>query len=305
MEEKSLYIQSMNSRKPVFNKGLNFTKSWVVALAFVPNALLAAVTGTTDSWPSHAGTLDGVRYSALSQIDTLNVGNLIEEFSIPTGVNGSHMGAPLVVGSTLYVVTPFPNSLVAYDLSTGAVKWTFAPKIRGYAFGVNCCDTVNRGASYANGLIVFNTLDDTTVAVDAVTGLQKWQTVLADPTTGVTTNGATLIVPDKSRPGQSLVIVGSSSGEMGVRGWVKALDLATGALRWTAYTTGPDADVMITANTKPFYAKDKGKDLGISSWQGAGDKWQQGGSSVWGYFTYDDANDLLFYGTSQPGVWNA
>ena len=199
---------------------------------------------------------------------------------------------------------PFPNVLTAYDLSTGKTKWTYTPTVNRYAFGVNCCDTVNRGPAYANGLVVYNTLDDTTVAVNALTGKQVWRTTLADPHTGVTTNGATLIVPNKAKPGSSLVIVGSSSGEMGVRGWVKALDLATGALVWTAYTTGSDKDVMINPNTyQSFYAKDKAGDQGISSWET--NKWQQGGSSVWGYITYDATNDLLFYGTSQPGVWNA
>ena len=166
---------------------------------------------------------------------------------------------------------------------------------------------MNRGPAYKNNLIVYTTLDDTTVAVDATTGLKVWQTTLDDPKTGVTTNGAVLIVPDKSDPTntKSLVIVGSSSGEMGVRGWVKALDLATGVLKWTAYTTGPDVDVKIdpTYYSTSLYNSGKGADLGQTSWDGT--KWQQGGSSVWGYFTYDDTNDLLFYGTSQPGVWNA
>lgn len=266
-------------------------------------------TGTSAEWTSHGGTLDGTHYSELDDINLTTIGTtalpkLVEEFSFQTNVNGSHMGTPLVVGSTLYVVTPYPNKLVAYDLATGATKWTFAPSIKSYAFGVNCCDTVNRGPAYANGLIVFNTLDDTTVAVNATTGAQVWRTTLDDPRTGVTTNGATLIVPNQAKPGSWLVIVGSSSGEMAVRGWVKALDLATGAIQWTAYTTGPDADVLIGPSYSPFYAKDKsGPDQGVSSWDG--DKWKQGGSSVWGYMTYDATNDLLFYGTSQPGVWNA
>ena len=265
-------------------------------------------TGTTANWTSHGGTLEGIHYSELADINLGTIGTLakpqlVEEFAFQTGVNGSHMGTPLVVGTTLYVVTPFPNKLVAYNLTNGSILWTFTPHVRPYAFGVNCCDTVNRGPAYANGLVVYNTLDDTTVAVDATSGAQVWQTTLADPHTGVTTNGATLIVPNQAVPGSWLVIVGSSSGEMGVRGWVKALDLMTGALKWTAYTTGSDADVMIGANYKPFYLKDKGVDQGISSWDA--DKWKQGGSSAWGYMTYDSTNDLLFYGTSQPGVWNA
>ena len=62
------------------------------------------------------------------------------------------------------------------------------------------------------------------------------------------------------------VLVGNSGGEMGVRGWVTALDENTGASVWRAYATGPDADVLIGANFKPFYDSLKGKDLGVKSW---------------------------------------
>jgi len=287
-------------------------------LMTLSTAGLAQVPGTTAvgtgaSWTSHGGTLDGIRFSALTDVTTSNAATLQLERSLQTGVNGSHMGAPLVVGSTLYVVTPFPNKLIAYDLTTGATKWTFTPSVNHYAFGVNCCDTVNRGPAYAatgtgTGLIVYTTLDDTVIAVrdDATTGTQVWRTTLADVKTGVTTNGSVLIVPNKASVGNSIVVVGSSSGEMAVRGWLQALDLATGRLMWKAYTTGPDSDVLIDGTYNAFYAKDRGTDLGKSSWnQGAGDIWQQGGSSVWNNVTYDAANDLLFYGTSQPGTWNA
>jgi len=289
----------------LLSMGLSSTGAWAATTA----------PGTGAQWTTHGGTLAGTRYSELDQINTANIGRLVEEFSFQTGVNGSHMGAPLVVGGILYAVTPFPNKLVAYDLGNGgAIKWTFTPSVNRYAFGVNCCDTVNRGPAYGTtstgrGLIVYNTLDATTVAVDAITGAQVWRTTLDNPRTGVTTNGHALIVPNKaaSAPANSsLVIVGSSSGEMAVRGWVQALDLDTGALKWKAYSTGSDADVKILSSYKAFYPKDQGTDQGIYSWDnGNGAKWRQGGSSVWGYFTYDVANDLLFYGTSQPGVWNA
>jgi alcohol dehydrogenase (cytochrome c) len=107
--------------------------------------------------------------------------------------------------------------------------------------------------------------------------------------------GAPIIVGDN-------VIVGDSGGETGVRGWIQALDLATGKPVWKAYNTGSDKDVLIGPNFHPYYAKDQGTDLGKSTWPT--DMWQQGGSTVWGWLTYDPKTKLLFYGTSQPGVWN-
>ncbi len=286
-------------------------------------AAQAVDSGGAD-WTTFGGQTQGLSYSTLTDITPSNVAGLKEEFSLPTGVYGSHNGGPLVVNdpasntSTLYVVTPFPNYLEAYDLKTGKLKWTYKPQEDKFARGVNCCDTTNRGAAYYNGKIIYSLLDNHVVAVDAKTGKQLWKSVsLADPRTGVTMTGAPVIAPDKANPtNKQRVIVGSVSGEMGIRGWVKGLDLATGKLEWTAYTTGPDKDVGINVNPsvpfKPFYPKDQGTNVGVTSWPtgpGAGvDKYKptyvNGGSSVWSWLTYDPDTDLVFYGTSQPGVWN-
>jgi alcohol dehydrogenase (cytochrome c) len=261
------------------------------------SAGLFSATALAAEWTTPGGTLDGQRYSALNNINATNVGTLVEDFSVDTGAKGSHMGEPLVVGSTLYVVTPFPNKLIAYDLANkGAILWTYTPKANKYAKGVNCCDAVNRGAAYSNGKIVFNVLDNTTVAVDAVKGTELWRNTTADVHSGVTMAGAPIIVNGK-------VIVGTVSGEMGVRGWVLALDLATGKELWRGYNTGPDKDVLINSQTKlPYTTPGKNTDLGQKSWPG--NTWQQGGSSAWAYLTYDKDTDTVFYGTSQPGVWN-
>jgi PQQ-dependent dehydrogenase (methanol/ethanol family) len=247
-------------------------------------------------WATPAGSVQGTRFSTLTDINTANVGGLVEEFAFATGNRASHQGQPLVVGSRMYVVTPFPNKLVALDLSNrGLVLWTYTPSVNQFARGVACCDLVNRGAVYADGKVIFNSLDDTTIAVDAVTGKQVWRTKLGDPTTGETLTGAPIVAKQS-------VIVGNAGGELGVRGWVQALNLKTGKVLWKAYNTGPDADVKITANTKPYYAKDRGSDLGATSWPGT--MWKQGGSTSWAWFTYDPELNLVYYGTGNPGVWN-
>jgi PQQ-dependent dehydrogenase (methanol/ethanol family) len=99
------------------------------------------------------------------------------------------------------------------------------------------------------------------------------------------------------------VIVGNSGGEMGVRGWLTALDAGSGRIAWRAYATGPDKDVLIGPRFKPFYAKDRGQDLGIHTWPG--EAWKQGGASAWGWLSYDPTLNLIYYGTSNPGPWNS
>jgi PQQ-dependent dehydrogenase (methanol/ethanol family) len=257
---------------------------------------VVAAQGADGQWTTPAGTPQGTRYSNLTEITPNNAHSLVEEFSFPTGATASHQGQPLVVGHVMYVVTPFPDKLIAIDLTHPATAlWTFDPHARGYARGVACCDIDNRGAAYFNGKIIYNTLDATTVAVDATTGQLLWKTQLGNPRTGETVTGAPLIVNGK-------VIIGNAGGELGVRGWVQALDAQTGKSLWKAYSTGPDADVLIGANFHAFYAKDRGSNLGSSTWPGA--MWQQGGATTWGWITYDPELNLVYYGTSNPGVWN-
>ena len=71
--------------------------------------------------------------------------------------------------------------------------------------------------------------------------------------------------------------------------------MVTGREVWRAYSTGPDADVRIGASFKPFYAKDQGRDLVVSTWPGS--LWKQGGSTSWAWLTYDPDTKLLFQGT--------
>ena len=249
-------------------------------------------------WHLPLGDYAGTRYSPLDQITTQNVKELKVATTFSTGIPRGHEGNPLVVGSTMYVNTPFPNVLFALNLDDpgGPLRWSYAPNPDPRAVGVACCDVVNRGASYADGKIVYNTLDGHTVAVDAESGVEIWKTRLANPDLGETITMAPLIVKDK-------VIVGNSGGELGVRGWVTGLDLSSGEIAWRAYNTGPDADVLIGAGFRAFYAKDRGRDLGVTTWPP--DQWKLGGSTVWGWITYDPGLDLIYYGTGNPGVWNA
>ncbi|WP_280173499.1 methanol/ethanol family PQQ-dependent dehydrogenase [Hyphomicrobium sp. CS1GBMeth3] len=238
------------------------------------------------------------RFSALDQINAKNVANLQVVSTFSTGLNKGHEAAPIVVGTTLYFVTPYPNVLYALDITKPGMplKWKFEPKPEAASQGVACCDVVNRGASYSDGRIYFNTLDGQTLAVDAESGKEVWRTKLGDITVGETITMAPLVAKDK-------VIVGNSGGEMGVRGWATALDAATGKIVWKAYSTGPDSEVLIGPDYKPFYDKEKGKDLGVTTWPA--DMWKQGGGTVWGWVSFDPELNLIYYGTSNPGPWNS
>ena len=111
------------------------------------------------------------RYSGLDQINTGNVKELKVAWTFSTGVNRGQEAAPLVVGDTMYVVTPYPNILYALDLTkNGAAKWKYEPKPASAAQGVACCDVVNRGAVFDDGKDLLQHARRHTRRVDAKTG---------------------------------------------------------------------------------------------------------------------------------------
>jgi alcohol dehydrogenase (cytochrome c) len=248
-------------------------------------------------WVRPAKNYASTRFSGLTEITADNARNLRLAWTFETGILRGQEAAPLVVNNTMYIVTPFPNYLYALDLTKpGApMKWTYKPGPIAAAQGVACCDVVNRGASYADGKIVYNTLDDHTVAVDAATGKEVWKTKVGEINLGESMTMAPLIVKNK-------VLVGNSGGEFGIRGWLTALDLGSGKIVWRAYHTGPDSAVRIGKRFKPFYAADRKPDLGVKTWPG--DTWKIGGAGMWGWISYDPKLNLIYYGSANPGPWN-
>jgi lanthanide-dependent methanol dehydrogenase len=260
-------------------------------------ALAAQHIGPSGEWQMPAGDYANSRYSELAQITPSNAKNLRAAWTFSTGVLRGHEGQPLVTGNTMYVVTPYPNVSYALDLATEGqpLKWKARPENAQTAVGLACCDVVNRGAAFADGRIFYNLLDGHTVAIEAATGKLLWRTPMGQLAKGETMTMAPIVVKGK-------VIVGSSGGEMGVRGWIAALDAVSGKPLWKAYNIGPDADIKVGARFKHFYATDTSPNQGATSWPST--TWQQGGATVWGWISYDPALDLIYHGTSNPGPWN-
>ena len=265
------------------------------AVAAGARAAPAAAAQEDGQWSMPAKDYASTRYSALTDDQRrATPPRLHPVWTFSTGVLGGHEGQPLVVGDTMYVVTPWPNVLYAFDLTKEGypLRWKYRPDVSANAIGVSCCDTVNRGAAYADGKIVYNLLDGHTVALDAKTGHELWNTQVADVASGETVTMAPLVVKDR-------VIVGASGGEFGIYGWIKGLDLKTGSVVWTGHNIGPDAGML--AKPGDFNAPyDSGADLGARSWPG--ETWRTGGAPVWGWVSYDPELDLVYYGTGNAAT---
>lgn len=257
---------------------------------------LAQLQENPDNWVMPAGNYNNQRYSVLNEIDKTNVASLNMAWSFSTGVLRGHEGNSLVLNNTMYVHTPFPNTVYALDLNhDGAIKWKYEPK-QSYdeTVPVMCCDTVNRGLAYAQGKIFLNQADTTLVALDANDGSVIWSDKRDDPSTGATSTGAAFVFKNK-------VLVGISGSEFGIRGYVQAYDL-DGNTQYKAYSTGPDDEMLIDPKHTLSMLKPVGKDSSIKSWQG--DQWKIGGGVTWGWFSYDPDLNLFYYGTANPSTWN-
>jgi len=269
----------------------------LVAVTTVAGAQAAAPAVQGD-WTMPGRTADLQRYSPLTQITRLNVKNLHAAWQFSTGVLRGHEGAPLVIGSVMYVHTAFPNIVYALDLTKPGAPmiWKHEPQQPAEAIPIACCDLVNRGLAYhPSGKLFIELLAGDLLALDAKTGKQLWRVPNADFKQGSTMTNAPLVVHD-------VVIAGISGGEFGVRGRVTAFDVNTGKEVWRGYSTGPDADVKISGVPNANYPSHQGKDLGVSTWQG--DEWMRGGGTTWGWYSYDPALNLFYYGSGNPGTWN-
>ena len=252
-----------------------------------------------DNWAAQAGDAANHRWSNLKQIDRNNVGQLQVAWTMSTGVLRGHEGSPLVIGDTLYLHTPFPDNVFAVSLKDQTFEWKYEPKQDPDVVPVMCCDTVSRGLAYGDGKIFLQQADTTLVALDAKTGKVIWSAKNGNPKIGETNTNAPHVFKDK-------VITGISGGEFGVRGRLIAYDMKTGTRVWTAWSTGPDNDLLVDPAKTMTWTDGRmtpiGKDSSLKTWQG--DQWKLGGGTTWGWYSYDPKLNLLYYGTGNPGTWN-
>ncbi|MFL5277104.1 MAG: PQQ-dependent dehydrogenase, methanol/ethanol family, partial [Myxococcales bacterium] len=249
-------------------------------------------------WTMTGRTYDLQRFSPLEQIKPSNVAGLVPTWTFSTGALRGHEGNPLVIGNVMYLHSAFPNTVYALDLTKpGApMLWKHIPAQPSETIPVACCDVVNRGLAYhPSGKLFIELLAGDLLALDAKTGKQLWRVKNADYKEGSTMTNAPIVIKDT-------IIAGISGGEFGVRGRVTAFDVNTGQEKWRAYSTGPDADVLIGPGFITNYASHKGPDLGVTTWQG--EQWKRGGGTTWGWYSYDPELNLFYYGTGNPGTWN-
>jgi PQQ-dependent dehydrogenase (methanol/ethanol family) len=259
-----------------------------------------------DLWTAPGADQSLTRHSRLKDINTTNASKLSFVWAQSSGTLRGHEGQPLVVdvGGTpmMYMESGWPNIVQALDLSDPDHPkqiWHYTKTTNRDESAVPraCCDTVNRGVSYADGKLVFGTLDGFVIALDAKTGKELWVVKHAYPEKGETITPVPLIAEGK-------VVIGFGGDEFAARGRLTAYELASGKKLWEFYATGKDSEIGLTKDSNkahPEYGT-AGKDIGVSSYPG--DEWQRGGGAQWGWYSYDPELKLVYTSSGNPGLWS-
>lgn len=225
-----------------------------------------------ENWLQYRGTYDGWGYSPLEQITPANAGTLVPVWTFSTGVTEGHQAPPIVNNGVMFVSTP-QNQVLALDAKSGELLWRYKRELPEDLFQLH---PTNRGVGLYEDKVYLATLDAHVVALDAKTGKVVWDQVVEDYKKGYYMTLAPLIAKGK-------IMVGVSGGELGIRGFVQALDAATGRPAWKTFT--------IPAPGEP----------GAETWKG--DTWKTGGVSVWITGTYDSQLGLAYWGTGNAAQW--
>jgi quinohemoprotein ethanol dehydrogenase len=238
------------------------------------------------NWLTYGRTYSEQRFSPLARIKADNVKQLGLAWYADIDINRGQEASPLVIDGVLYVSTAW--SLVkAYDATSGALLWSYDPRVPRELGVRGCCDVVSRGVAAWKGRIFVATFDGRLVALDARTGTEVWSTMTVDPAKPFTITQAPRVIKGR-------VVIGTSGAEYGVRGYISAYDSETGKLVWRFYTVPGDPSQPFE---QPILAE------AAKTWQG---EWWKlgGGGSVWEAISYDPELNLIYFGVSNGLEWN-
>ena len=226
---------------------------------------------TPGEWLTYAGNYAGHRHSLLPQLTKGNVRNLrLAWVAQLRQVDRELQVSPIVADGVMFV-SESRDGVVALDAKTGEVIWTYRRPVPDALPG--CCGTPNRGVAVLGRTVFVAASDSFLIALDANTGKQRWIVKVADYRDGYTMTGAPLVLGDR-------VVVGVAGGEIGIRGFLVAFDVAEGRQLWKFNTVpGPG-------------------EAGHDTW--TGDAWKTGGAPTWTAGAYDAQDDVVFWGTGNP-----
>ncbi len=228
--------------------------------------LLAAPTA--DNWPTYHGDYTGRRFSSLAEITPRNVANLRAQWVFHAPNSNSLEGTPIVMNGLMFMTAA--NDAFALDARTGRLIWHYArPVTEGLVDDASAHH--NRGVALWRERVYMETDNAHLLCLDARSGHLIWDVAYAPGNKNYGATSAPLVVKNK-------VLVGTSGGDDGVRGFVAAFEANSGKECWRTWTIpGPG-------------------EPGADSWPG--DMYLRGGATTWMPGTYDPELNTVYWGTS-------
>jgi alcohol dehydrogenase (cytochrome c) len=221
-------------------------------------------------WVSYNGDYSGRRYSGLSEINPANLPQLRAEWVFHARNTSRLEVTPVVVNGMMFVTAA--NDAFALDAATGRVVWHFSRPVSENLID-DASGHINRGVGVWHDRVYMETDNAHLLCLDARSGNLIWDVAYADWNKNYGATSAPLVVKDK-------VLVGTSGGDDGVRGFVAAYDAMTGKLAWRFWTIPAPGE------------------FGAESWPGK--LYLHGGGTTWMPGTYDRALNTIYWGTSNP-----
>jgi alcohol dehydrogenase (cytochrome c) len=221
-----------------------------------------------NNWVSYNGDYTGRRFSSLSQVTPQNVSHLAAKWVFHTRNAGVLEVTPVVVDGVMFITGS--NDAYALDARTGMLLWHHS---RGVSSGLidDASGHINRGVAVLGTRVYMETDNAHLLCLDARSGNLIWDVAYADNTQSYGATSAPLIVKNK-------VLVGTSGGDDGVRGFVAAFDVQTGKEVWRFWTIPAPGE------------------KGSETWP-VGEDYLRGGGTAWMPGTYDPELNTLYWGT--------
>jgi alcohol dehydrogenase (cytochrome c) len=259
-----LFLWAVCTGPELFGQGHAASSSSV--LQVTAEDLLTTPVG--ENWPSYNGDYTGRRYSSLREINHANVAQLRAAWVFHPGNTQRLEATPVVIRGVMYVTSA--NDVFALDASTGRTLWHYSRPVSAGLLD-DAAAHKSRGVAVWEQFVYSETDDAHLLCLDARSGNLLWDVEYADKVKQYGATSAPLVVKDE-------VIVGTSGGDSGVRGFVAAFDAKKGTLKWRLWTIpGPG-------------------EFGSTSWPG--DLYLHGGATTWMPGTYDPELDTVYWTTS-------
>jgi quinohemoprotein ethanol dehydrogenase len=254
----------------------------LLALAACARTAPSQEAGAQDEWTNPGGDAGKTHHSALTDIGPANVSRLGLAWEAPLDGGRGLEATPVVSDGVLYT-SGVAGRVFAFDAASGRALWRFEPEVDMQANRTACCDMVNRGVALARGKVYVGALDGRLYALDAKTGKVVWNVdTLEDHRRGGNITGAPEVAG-------SVVVIGNAGNEYDSRGYVSALDLDTGKLKWRFHVVPRDPKLGPQASPELEQA--------VKTWD-PNSRWDVGGGgSPWNAINYDPETGLVLVGT--------